>query len=108
MNCNTTKNKVIIYKLGSISNYSASDPQLIEPILDLLPTGPPSIKFSTSRTGNITFTASELQSKQFNREITPLISMFNCWYKIELICESCAENNKKVFYRYIKKQTRQD
>jgi hypothetical protein len=110
-NCDITKNLVRMSRVKSLGGYLATDPTLTNEILNLMPiVTPVETKFSDSGNslGYLKFTNSELINNFFYRSIKPKLSIYNCWYKVEISCGSCQQNNTKTFFTFIKTPTNQN
>jgi len=103
-NCPTTSYKALFYSGQNVTGVSASNSSLTQTQINRLTWkpeggGPRNVGFPN---GNIKFTNAELTSKVFNRVASPLPVLGNRWYKVEIVCTTCSQTNKKrVAYFYV-------
>lgn len=103
-NCPTTSYKALFYSGQNVTGVSATNANLTQTEINRLTWKPElgSARNSGLPNGNIKFTSAELTSKVFNRVASPLPALGNRWYKVEIICTTCSQTNKKrVGYFYI-------
>jgi hypothetical protein len=103
-NCPTTSYKALFYSGQNVTGVSATNANLTQAQINRLIWKPElgSARNAGFPNGNIKFTNAELTSKVFNRVVTPLLSLGNRWYKVEIICTTCSQTNKKkTAYFYV-------
>lgn len=103
-NCPTTSYKALFYSGQNVTGVSATNANLTQAQINRLIWKPElgSARNSGFPDGNIKFTNAELTSKVFNRVASPLPALGNRWYKVEILCTTCTQTNKKrVGYFYV-------
>jgi hypothetical protein len=96
-NCPITSYKALFYSGANSGKILATNSSLTTAQLNNL-IWKPELGTLTNKgyaNGNIKFTSSELASKVFTRVANPLPLLCNRWYKIEIICTTCTQTNKK-------------
>jgi hypothetical protein len=103
-NCPTTSYKALFYSGQNVTGVSATNANLTQNEINRLTWKPElgSARNTGFPNGNIKFTSAELTSKVFNRVASPIPALGNRWYKVEIICTTCSQTNKKkTAYFYV-------
>ena len=110
-NSNCTNQKYIskFYRCLSANGLSPYDSTLTSSQVQSLGLTAPAFKnFDTNNEGVgqiLTLTTQEKTQGFFQRKVTPILTVSDCWYKIEVICSTCTDNNTPaVKYVYVKKK----
>lgn len=103
-NCPTNSYRALLYSGQAVPGVSPTNANLTQTQINRLTWKPEggSVRNSGFTNGNIKFTSAEISSKVFNRVMSPLPLLSNRWYKLEIVCTTCSQTNKKrVGYFYV-------
>jgi len=110
-NCANQKYISKFYRCLSANGLSPYDSTLTSnQVQSLGLTGPAFKNFDTNNEGLsqiLTLTTQERTQGFFQRKVTPILTVSDCWYKIEVTCASCSGGNinpPAVRYVYVKKK----